>query len=81
MSRIEDIENEIRKLSPDELTAFREWFLAFDAELWDRQIEADARTGKLDAIADAALTAHRKGESLQDNSGSVMTPFRQTSRI
>jgi hypothetical protein len=63
MSRIEDIENEIRQLSPDELATFRDWFLQFDAELWDRQIETDVRAGKLNKIADAALKSHRKGES------------------
>jgi hypothetical protein len=63
MSRIEDIENEIRRLTPAELATFREWFLEFDAELWDRQIEADARAGKLNKTADAALMSHRKGES------------------
>jgi hypothetical protein len=63
MNRIEDIENEIRQLTPDELATFREWFLQFDSELWDRQIEADVRAGKLDQIAEAALKSHLKGES------------------
>jgi hypothetical protein len=63
MSRIEDIENEIRRLTPAELAAFREWFQEFDAELWDREIEADVRADKLKTIVDGALTSHRNGES------------------
>ena len=26
---------------------FRDWFARFDAELWDQQIEADAKSGKV----------------------------------
>ncbi len=63
MGRVERIEEEIRALSAGELAAFREWFLEFDADAWDREIEADARAGKLDAFADRALDAHRTGES------------------
>jgi hypothetical protein len=63
MSRIEKIEEEIRALSPEELTRLRKWFRELDAEAWDREIEADARSGKLDALAEEALRAHRSGES------------------
>ena len=41
MSKVEAIEQQIEKLSPAELTAFRSWYAAFDAEAWDRQFEAD----------------------------------------
>ncbi len=34
---------------------------AFDAEAWNRQFEADVRTGKLDALAEKALQAHASG--------------------
>jgi hypothetical protein len=63
MGKINDIENEIQRLTPDELAAFREWFLEFDAQVWDRQIAADAKAGRLKSMADAALSSHRKGES------------------
>ena len=32
MSRVEKIENQIKELSPDELTALREWFADFDGD-------------------------------------------------
>ena len=63
MSRVEQIESEVKELSPDELKLFREWFARFDAELWDRQIESDARSGKLDNLADRALRDHRASRS------------------
>ena len=33
---------------------FRRWFAAFDAVAWDRQLEADAPAGKLDALLEEA---------------------------
>lgn len=63
MSKVEAVENAVQYLSREELAAFREWFMSFDGEAWDRQIEADAKAGKLDALADKALTAHRHGAS------------------
>jgi hypothetical protein len=63
VSKIESIEQQIEKLSPEELAAFRRWYAAFDAEVWDRQIEADVKAGKLDALGDKALSAHTLGRS------------------
>lgn len=64
MGRVQRIEAEIRALSAEELAAFREWFREFDADAWDREIEADTRAGKLDALADRALDAHHTGKSM-----------------
>ena len=58
MGKIEAIEHQIRQLSPEEVAALREWFAAFDAEVWDRQLESDVGAGKLDALAEKALKAH-----------------------
>jgi hypothetical protein len=63
MSNIESIEQQIEKLSPEELAAFRRWYAAFDAETWDRQFEADVKAGKLDELAEKALRAHNAGQS------------------
>jgi hypothetical protein len=63
MSKVENIEQEVRDLTPSELAAFRRWFLEFDAQVWDRQIEEDLREGKLDKLADEALVSHRAGKS------------------
>jgi hypothetical protein len=63
MGRIEAIEEQIEKLSPNELAAFRRWYASFDAETWDRQFEADVKAGKLDAFAEKALRVHTSGQS------------------
>ena len=63
MSKIEAIESQIKGLSSEELTQFREWFAQFDGELWDRQLEADARAGKLDRLAEKAIREHHSGHS------------------
>ena len=59
MTTAEDIEKAVEKLAPSELARFRAWFEAFDAQQFDAAIERDARAGKLDALADEALAAHR----------------------
>ena len=63
MSNVENIETRIKELSPEELTAFREWFIKFDAEAWDRQFETDVKAGKLDSLAERALRDHAAGRS------------------
>jgi hypothetical protein len=55
MSRLETVEVQVKQLSAEDLRAFREWFVQFDADAWDRQIESDAKSGKLDALAERAL--------------------------
>ena len=55
MGKIENLEQQIRALSPEELARLREWFARFDAEAWDRQLEADVKAGKLDKLAERAL--------------------------
>jgi hypothetical protein len=63
MTKVEKIEQDVRKLNHDELLAFRKWFREYDSDEWDRQIEEDVRAGKLDKLAEEALAAHRAGKS------------------
>ena len=65
MSRVESIEGQVKGLSPEELSAFREWFAEFDAEIWDRQFESDVKAGKLDGLAERALRDHASGRSTE----------------
>ena len=60
---VRDIESAVTQLSPDELARFREWFDEFDAERWDKQIEADAKSGKLNKLAEAAAAEYRAGKT------------------
>jgi hypothetical protein len=63
MTKLEQIEQEVAALAPDELRDFRSWFWEFEAELWDREIERDAAEGKLDELAGQALAEHRAGKT------------------
>jgi len=65
MSRVEQLEKQIAELDESEIKAFRAWFELYDAELWDRQIEADAKSGKLSRLAQRALGDHQAGRSTE----------------
>lgn len=63
MTNVEKLEREVAALSEEELAEFRRWYAEFDAAVWDRRVEADARAGGLDRLADEALAEHRAGRS------------------
>jgi hypothetical protein len=63
MNTLQEIERAIVDLPREELVRLREWFLEFDAGIWDREIEEDAAAGRLDALADEALDDYRNGRT------------------
>lgn len=63
MSKVRDLERQIKGLSADELATFRQWFAVFDAEVWDQEFEADVAAGKLEGLAAQALRDHATGRS------------------
>ncbi|MBN9072762.1 MAG: hypothetical protein J0H34_14460 [Rhizobiales bacterium] len=63
MTRLQKIERDIEALAPEELARFRLWFAEYDAANWGIQIEADAKAGRLDALAEKALADHRSGRT------------------
>ncbi len=59
---IQELEQAIRQLSPEDFTQLAQWVDEYRAEQWDRQIEADIRAGRLDEAgrrADADFEAGR----------------------
>jgi len=62
MLTVKELENEVARLSREELARFRAWFDEFDAQAWDRQFESDAKSGKLDRLADSAIAEYRSGK-------------------
>ena len=62
MTTIQEIEAAVAKLPKHQLDRFRAWFSQFDAEAWDHQFEQDAHSGKLDQLADQALTDLAEGQ-------------------
>jgi hypothetical protein len=65
MNRVENLKEQVKQLTAEELYAFREWFFQFDAEIWDRQFESDARSGKLDELAVRALRDYKTGRATE----------------
>ena len=59
MGAVEKLELLIKSLSPEEFAQFREWFVEFEAQVWDRQIEADAAAGKLDRLIEESMADQR----------------------
>ena len=55
----------IESLPEKEYSEFRRWFLERDWAKWDRQIEADSASGRLDFLVREAQRGKAKG-SLKD---------------
>ena len=62
MTSVKEIESAITRLSSEELNVFRTWFRDFDADAWDREIEADVAAGRLDRFAAEALADLSTGQ-------------------
>ena len=56
MSTVQEIEAAISKLNETELAELRGW-------IWERDIERDAISGKLNCVAEEALREHRTGKT------------------
>jgi hypothetical protein len=63
MTRVEQLEQVIVGLNPDEVAELREWMMEQDWAEWDRQIERDAASGKLNRLTKQALADHATGKS------------------
>ena len=63
MSRVAEIENAIQKLTPQEIKAVADWLQEFREEMWDQQIETDAKAGKLDKFIAKAKAGYRVGKA------------------
>ena len=65
MTKLEQIEKSVAELDKQEFEAFSAWFEALQAERWDRQMEKDATTGRLDHFAEKAVADFRAGKTRQ----------------
>ena len=63
MTRVQVLQREIEMLSPEELAELCAWFVERDADVWDREIERDASSGRLDDLFATSLADHRAGKS------------------
>lgn len=58
-----EIKSAIEALSERERCELNAWLQAWPSDDWDRRMEADARSGKLDALAREAEDAYREGKA------------------
>jgi hypothetical protein len=65
MTKLEQLEAEIESLSPQEFVKLRNWLLEKDWAAWDRQIEEDSASGRLDRLFEEAEADHRAGKSTE----------------
>ena len=54
MSNVQQLEMAVSQLTANELMQFSEWLEEFVADQWDKKIEADIMSGRLDAVGKRA---------------------------
>jgi hypothetical protein len=55
----------LRSAARAELAAFRAWYAAFDAGVWDKQFDDDVAAGRLDRLADETSRHLRQGRTIE----------------
>lgn len=63
MRKVEEIEQQIQELSREEFAELRTWFLEQDWKAWDGQIEADAKSGKLEKLVSEGRDEYESGRA------------------
>jgi len=58
---VEELEKAVAELPPELLARFRTWFEEFEAARFDAQIEADAKSGKLDKLIEKSEEDFKAG--------------------
>ena len=61
VSSVEVVQAAIASLTPEEYRRLREWFIERDWEQWDKQIEEDAQSGRLDFLIAEAMAEKAQG--------------------
>lgn len=60
MDRVEEIEAAIDGLPPEDFRRIAQWFRQRDQAHWDRQLDTDSSTGKLDFLFEEAESESSK---------------------
>lgn len=50
MMQLQEIETAIRQLSEEDVLALSKWLAEYQAQMWDKQVEADLEAGRLDDL-------------------------------
>lgn len=65
MTQLQDIEDAIERLPPEQFRELAEWLRERDQQLWDDQLDRDAESGKLDFLFAEADQSRTKGSLVQ----------------
>ncbi len=61
MSKVDQLKTEIERLPKEEFSELVRWLSEKDWERWDKEVEADSETGRLDFLVREALAEKAKG--------------------
>jgi hypothetical protein len=61
MSRIEEIEQAIEKLPPEEFLRIARWIREREQQRWDERLDRDSASGRLDFLFEEAETESKDG--------------------
>ncbi len=65
MSTVEEIKDAVSRLAPSEYEKFRQWLAEYDNRVWDKEMEDDAKAGRLDGLVNEALDDLKNGRCIQ----------------
>lgn len=58
---VQEIETAITQLKSEEFWKLSDWIIEYRNQQWDKQIEEDAKAGRLDALINRAKEQNRQG--------------------
>ena len=61
MSRVEEIEDAIDRLAPEEFRRIARWIHEREQQLWDEQLDRDSTSGELDFLFEEAEEESKDG--------------------
>ena len=62
MIALQELKNEVKNLPKQDFNQFRNWFLDYENNKWDKEIEEDIYSGKLDDIMNNAKKDFKNGK-------------------
>ncbi|MDI6735277.1 MAG: hypothetical protein QME42_03625 [bacterium] len=62
MSTVQEIEKAITQLPEDDFGILSKWLEDFESKMWDNQFEEDVQSGRLEKLANEAISDFRAGK-------------------
>ena len=62
MTQVDRVKADIEQLPHEDFIRLRDWIAEVDSQQWDKKIEEDSQSGKLDFLREEAMNAKAKGQ-------------------